>query len=75
MEGTAAPTLKAERDIALAITVLSNDLGLDSDEALELMVERRLISRAAAGVHRTRYFAVARHLRDFTDQIRAERVI
>lgn len=71
----AAPTLKAERDVALAITVLANDLNLGSDEALELMVERRLISPAAARSYRSRYFSVAKHLRTFTDSIRSERVV
>jgi hypothetical protein len=70
------PTLdiSAMRDIAFAITVLRNELGLDSDEALDLLVEQHLVPRSARAAYRDRYFAVDKHLRSFTDRVRAERV-
>jgi len=68
------PSVDAQRDVALAVIVLTNELGLDSDEALELLVARHVISRTAARVYRERYFAVVRHLRDFTDRTRSEQL-
>ena len=65
----------ALRDIAFAVTVLRNDLGLDSDEALDLLVEQHLVPRSARSYYRDRYFQIAKHLRPFTDRVRAERVV
>lgn len=66
---------EAARDVALYVTVLQNDLNLDSDEALEALVTRNVITYRQSRIYRERYFAVAKHLRAVTDSIRSERVI
>jgi hypothetical protein len=75
---TASPnptSIEAQRDVALAVDVLRNDLGLDPDEALELLVERQLIPESSRKAYRDRYFAVAKHLRAFVDHERKARLV
>jgi len=63
-------SIEAQRDVALAVQVLVNDLELDSDEALQLLVQQQIIPARAARLYRERFFVVAKHLRPLTDRVR-----
>jgi hypothetical protein len=64
-------SIEAQRDVALAVQVLVNDLELDSDEALALLVEQQIIPARAARLYRERYFRLVKHLRPLTDRVRS----